>query len=302
MSTNAIIPISSLDISKVTIGDIRTNAKGGKSIPIRYGGQNLQMRFPKYVYPMGVNVKEKDGNISYTLSTTLKGCDPFGEARAPAESGELGNLYNFILDLQELLIKTAAANSTKWFGKKHDVNVLGALMKKSISPSVEKQNGEWVPSGKYPPSLRLKVPVYNGEVNMNACDQNGKAMEVTIDNIQDKIPKRSEISLTVSPSIYVSGNGFGITWRIGNVRVCPPQRLTAADVFADEIEQTEEEDIQDEEIPTSLPPRVETNIPIPTFEEEQQERPETPPQAPTILTPPPAPAKGNRRRAAVPAV
>lgn len=295
MATNAIIPISNLDISKVTLGDIRTNKAGGKTVPIKYNGQNLQFRVPKMTYYGGANVKEKDGNTTYSLSVTLKGCDPYGKERAPAEAGEIGNLYNFVNDLQALLVNTAAAKTTQWFGKKLDKAVLEALLKQAISPSVEKINGVWEPSGKYPPSLRLKIPVYDGEVSMDVVDQNGKHMEVTVDNITDKIPKRSEISLSVAPSVYISGNGFGITWRVMYARVCPPQRLTAANVFADEIE-------EEESIPTSLPPRDETvDIPTYTEEEHEEERPVTPPPAPA-LTVPPAPAKGNRRRAVPSAV
>lgn len=294
MATNAIIPISNLDISKVTIGEMRPNKKGGKSIPIRYNGQSLQFRIPKMTYFMGVSVKEKDGNISYGLSVNLKGCDPYGVERATAEAGELGTLYNFVNDLQQLVINTAASKTTQWFGKKLDKLVLEANIKPAIRPATEKVNGVWGPTNKYPPSLQLKVPVYDGEVSMDVTDQYGKKVEVTVDNIKDKIPKRSEISVMVAPSIYISGNGFGITWRISYARICPPNRITAADVFADEIMQE-----QDGEIPASLPERDES-VMIPTYEED--EAPTTPPpETPAVLVPPPAPAKGNRRRA-VPAV
>lgn len=296
MATNAIIPISNLDISKVALGDIRTNKKGGKTVPIRYNGQNLQIRVPKAVYFMGVSIKEKDGNTSYTLSLTLKGCDPYGKERASTEAGELGQFYNFINDVQELALNTAASKTTQWFGKKMDKSVLQALMKQSISPSVEKVNGVWEPSGKYPPSLRMKVPVYDGEVSMGVVDQYGKPVEVTVDNIGERIPKLSEVSVTVAPSIYVSGQGFGITWRIMYARVCPPQRLTAANVFADEIE-------EEEQAPPSSSNVNEESVAVPTFEEdeqEQEERPVTPPPVPTPT--PAAPTKSNRRRAVPSAV
>lgn len=300
MSTNAIIPISNLDISKVTIGELRPNKSGGKSVPIRYNGQSLQFRIPKMTYYTGINVKETNGAITYSLSVTLKGCDPYAKERAPASAGELGNLYNFVNDLQELVLNTAAAKSSQWFGKKIDKESLKTVsMKQSINPSADKVAGEWIPNGKYPPSLRLKVPVYNGEVSMDTADQYGKTVELTVDNIKEKIPKRSEISLMVAPSIYISGNGFGITWRISYARICPPNKLTAADVFADEIEQEQDQD-DGYDIPTNIPERLES-VPVPTFNE-QEDQPNTPPaETPVILTPPPAPAKGNRRRA-VPAV
>jgi hypothetical protein len=167
-------------------------------------------------------------------------------------------------------------------------------MKQSISPSVEKVNGEWVPTGKYPPSLRMKVPVYDGRVAMDVVDSTGKAVDVTVENIQEIFPKRVEASVVVTPSVYVSGQGFGVTWRVSFARVSPPQRLTAAQVFADELE---EDDGGVAEAPApaptpagngEAPPAL--NLHIPTAEELEEDS--IAPAAP----PAPAAAPKNRRR------
>lgn len=164
-------------------------------------------------------------------------------------------------------------------------------MKQFISPSVEKVNGEWVPSGKYPPSLKMKVPVYDGRVAMDVTDSQGKPVELTTSNIQNVFPKRVDASVVVSPSIYVSGQGFGVTWRVSYAKVSPPQRTTAADIFRDEIEQ---------EVNTS------TAMPIQQQYQEYQEDGEVEQEeisvpfveTPSAPAPVPAPAK-NRRRTAV---
>ena len=294
MATNAIVSVSNLDISKVTFGEIRQNKAGGKTVPIKYNGQSLMIRLPKVAYPMGVAVRESENGTNYTLMATLKGCDPFVKERAAAESGELGSLYNFLLDITTRLLDTATSNSSKWFGKARSRDVLQDVMKQSISPSVEKVNGEWVPTGKYPPSLRMKVPVYDGRVAMDVVDSTGKAVDVTVDNIQEIFPKRVEASVVVTPSVYVSGQGFGVTWRVSFARVSPPQRLTAAQVFADELE---EDDGGVTEVPApaptpagngEAPPAL--NLHIPTAEELEEDS--IAPSAP----PAPAPVSKNRRR------
>ena len=88
-----------------------------------------------------------------------------------------------------------------------------------------------------------------------------------LENISTIFPKRVEASVVVTPSVYVSGQGFGVTWRITHARVAPPQRLTAAQVFADEIEEEtsapavsaaaafEEEEIAPAEAPAPEPVR-----------------------------------------------
>jgi hypothetical protein len=288
MATIAIIPSSNLDISKVSFGDIRLNKAGGKSVPIKYNGQPLQIRLEKTTYPMGVNVKETENGTSYTMSLTLKGCDPYAKDRAGPEVGSIGTLYNFLQDLQLKVLDSAEQNSVKWFGKSRSRSVLEDTMKQFISPSVEKVNGEWVASGKYPPSLKMKVPVYDGRVAMDVTDSFGKPVEVTPDNIGHAFPKRVEASVVVSPGIYVSGQGFGVTWRVSYAKVSPPQRTTAADIFRDEIEQ---------EVKTTTAAPIQQQYDDVEQEEEEISVPmmEETPTAP----PPPAPVKNNRRRAAV---
>ena len=287
MATIAIVSSSNLDINKVSFGDIRLNKAGGKSVPIKYNGQPLQIRLDKASYPMGVNVKETDNGIAYTMSLTLKGCDPYAKERAGAEVGSIGNLYNFLQDLQKKILDSAETNSVKWFGKTRSRSVLEDTMKQFISPSVEKVNGEWVPSGKYPPSLKMKVPVYDGRVAMDVTDSQGRPVEVTTDNITQVFPKRVEASVVVSPGIYVSGQGFGVTWRVSYAKVSPPQRTTAADIFRDEIEQ--------EVTGVSVPVQQQVEE---THEEEMEQEEISVPvvEAPA---PAPAPAQKNRRRVAV---
>jgi hypothetical protein len=287
MSVSAIVSVSTLDINKVSFGDIRMNKAGGKTVPIKYNGQNLQIRIPKMVYPMGIAIRETDNGSTYQMLATLKGCDPFARDRAGAETGELGTLYNFLLDFQDKLLESATTSSGKWFGKSRTRDVLAALMKPSISPSVEKVNGEWVPSGKYPPSFRMKVPVYDGTVSMDVTDQSGKQLQVDTENIGSVFPKRVEASLVVAPSVYVSGQGFGVTWRITYARVSPPQRLTAAQVFADEIEEE-----------TRAPPAGESAVQQETDQHELEQEVEVP-VAPAPAPAPAAAAKpANRRRVA----
>jgi hypothetical protein len=139
----------------------------------------------------------------------------------------------------------------------------------------------------------MKVPVYDGRVAMDVVDSTGKAVDVNIENIQEIFPKRVEASVVVTPSVYVSGQGFGVTWRVSFARVSPPQRLTAAQVFADELEEDEGETA---EAPApspfaaagDAPPAV--SIQIPTTEELEED------SAPAAAPPAPAAAPKNRRR------
>jgi hypothetical protein len=162
-------------------------------------------------------------------------------------------------------------------------------MKALVSPSVEKQGAEWVPNGKYPPSFRMKVPVYDGKVNMDAVDMANRPIVLSTDNLETVFPKRMEARFIVSPSIYVSGQGFGVTWRISYAQVSAQQRVTAAQLF-----DAEEEDVgEEEEVKSNLAERLEE-----VAEEESKFVPASP-SAPPVAeakAAPPAPAKASKRR------
>ena len=297
MSVNAIVNASNLDISKVSFGDIRVSKNNGsKSVPIKYNGQNFQMRIPKIQYPMGVSIKETENGTNYTMLASLRGCDSYAKERAPAEAGEIGQMYNFLKDLEEKVIKTAVERSKSWFGRDRKEDVLRDSMKSLVSPSVEKQGAEWVPNGKYPPSFRMKVPVYPNDkgqltVSMDAVDMANRPIPLTPENLEQAFPKRMEARFIVSPSIYVSGQGFGVTWRISYAQVSAQQRVTAAQMF-------EPEETPDDEKPSAA-------VEIPTAsgedeEEQEQEEIRESASAPPVVTPAPAPAKQARRRVAQP--
>ena len=289
MSASAIVSSETLDITRVTIGEIRANKAGGKTVPIRYNGQNFQVRIPRIFYPAGVVTRTDDqGKNSYSLLASLKGCDTFVKQRATPDLGEIGQLYNFMLDLQEKIIQHAITNSGKWFGKSKSEAVLRETMKPILNPSVEKVNGEWVPSGKYPPSLRMKISFWDGQVSLDAMDPNGESIAVTLDNIEQVFAKRMEGRMVIAPSIYVTGTGFGVTWRVVMAKIFPPTRMSAKAAFAD-IKEPEDDNAHEEELDEDT-----VNVPV------AEARPPTPEEQPRYSAAAAAPAKTpGRKRAAV---
>ena len=296
MATTAIIPSENLDISRVSIGDIRPNKAGGKTVPIKYNGQALQVRIPRIYYPAGVVVREDDsGKKSYSLLASLKGCDSYAKDRS-SDGSDVGGFYNFLLDFQEKVIQHAMGNSGKWFGKAKSEAVLRETMKPVLTPSVEKVNGEWVPNGKYPPSLRMKISIWDGQVGMDAVDEKGNTLVLTEDNLEQVFAKRIEGRMVIAPSIYVTGTGFGVTWRVVLAKVFPPSRVGAKAAFAD----IQEPDAEPEDRPARLEMPVADAFPAEDEEETQEEvkpRAQTPPAAPAPAVAPAAPKKQRKAQA-----
>lgn len=243
MSTSAIIPTRNLDINRISF--VQGTAKTGRipSINIKYDGQNIGLRLPRVSFPFGLSVMDKDGPPSYSLTAPMKGCDPYGKERAP-ESDDIGKFYNFLTDLQEKIIKEAVENSVKWFGKKRSVELIRESMKPIMRMHMTDQDGERVPSGKYPPNITLKIPVYDNRVNVDIVDSRGNPIYVTPTSLAGTFGKGVEANVAVSASIYVmSGGGFGVTWRVTHAQVFQQARMTAASVFSDSITNDEDADL-----------------------------------------------------------
>jgi hypothetical protein len=264
MASNiTILSPNKIDMSKMNF--VIGQAKAGRNPPInmKHESQNFQIRLPaKVQIPSGVWVREdpQNGSKSYTLSVPLKGCDPFGRERS-TDGSETGAIYNFLLDLEDAVVQQAFENSTKWFGKKRSMEGIRESFAKIVSMSSDMVNGERVPNGKYPPSFRVKIPVYDGSVKSDIADGNGNPIYATPDSIVSVFPKGISASLVISGTIYtISGGSFGVTWKLTFARVYPQSKLTAKDVFKDEVAD-EEDQVEDDLVEQDAPAQVEPQAP-----------------------------------------
>ena len=299
MATTAIIPSENLDITRVLIGEIRSNKAGGKTVPIKYNNQALQVRIPRIYYPAGLitRVDDKTGQSNYSMLASLKGCDPYAKERS-TDGSEIGQFYNFLLDLSEKIVQHAISNSGKWFGKSKSEAVLRETMKAILTPSVDKVNGEYVSNGKYPPSLRMKISIWDGQVGMDAVDASGAAIELSEDNLAQVFAKRVECRMVLTPSIYVTGTGFGVTWRVIHAKVFQPSKVGAKAAFADIKEPDEAVEGGEDAEATEVTETTETEE---VDAEAEPPRAATPPAQIQVQTPAPvaAPKKGGRKAQAV---
>lgn len=283
---NGPIHSNSININDVTFQVGQGKAGRNPPISIRYNGNSLLIRLPRVGYPGGCLVREGDtGMKTYTLIGSLKGCDPYSKERS-AGADDIGKLYNLLSDLDEHIIKAAVENSSKWFGKKRSEEAIRDAFKPILSVSTDKVDGEYVPNGKYPPSFRVKVPVYDNRVTTEIVDASRIPVTyVTPESLTSIFPKGVEANLVVSGSIYViAGGGFGVTWRLTVAQVFPQVRRTAAQMFDDE---------------SDAPPTVvedEENAPTQTQVQNDEDSEYGGGQADVVSAPAPAPASAVRSR------
>jgi Family of unknown function (DUF5871) len=279
MSTIRPISIRSIDVNRVTFSVGPSKAGRNPSINFKYNDNSLQVLVPRIGFPGGVLIRDSDsGNTSYTLIGSLKGCDTYAKEHASESVGDIGKFYNFLIDLDERIISAAVENSPRWFGKKRSEEAIRDSYKRIVSVSTDKVDREYIPNGKYPPSFRVKVPVYDNKVATEVVDSSRNPVYVTPTSLVSVFPKGVEVNMVISGSIYIiAGGSFGVTWRLNSAQVFPRARVTARDIFADE------DDAPDSESPTQEAPLLQDSQAVPaesTETGETQDEPAPPPAAP----------------------
>jgi hypothetical protein len=184
---------------------------------------------------------------------TLAGCDNYAKDRAP-DGTDPQKFYNFLVDLEERIITAAVENSVKWFGKKRSEEGIREGFNRIIGTSKDNVDGEWVPNGKYPPSFKAKIPVYDNRVSIEIVDGKRNPLYATPESLTSIFTKGVDANLVVSGSIYViAGGGFGVTWRLQTAQVFARERVTAREIFtAEEEDEEEETPVAAEETPVAV--------------------------------------------------
>jgi hypothetical protein len=252
-----VINVTKISASDIQFSEPRKNKNGGGSISFKFKGQACDFRIPQVTFPGGLQVKEnpnKDGSstTSYTISASLNGGDPYGQTTS-TDPSETAKLYNFMHALQERVVAEAVEKSVSWFGKKRSEDSLRDSFNKFISLSVDKTPEGWIPNGKYPPSLRLKVPVYDGKVAMDLIDSEDNDVLLTPDTLADVFTKGTSAKFVLQGSIYMVGQSFGVTWKPKHGQVFQRKRQTARDFFKadkedEEVEVEAEEETKEETV------------------------------------------------------
>jgi hypothetical protein len=289
MASNVSVTARNFNPSKVSFA--LGIAKTGRTPPInmKYGDEKsfFQILFPQAPVRLVTLKDQKTGKISYSLGYSFAGCDNYGRERSD-DNSDIGKLYNSLLDLEEMVVKAAVENSAKWFGKKRSEEGIRESFKKIVRISHDKIDGEQVPNGKYPPSLLIKIPVYDDKVSIDKegiVDHRGNPVYVTPDTLQTVFSNNVQAKLAVICSTYtMAGGGLGVTWKLRAAQLFPSSRVRAVDLFG-----TEEE---------TDAPQTESQAAEPEKEEEvAQDGYESPTPAPPPVVAPSAPARKKRAAA-----
>lgn len=272
--------------TSVNLGNPKVNASGGKNIPMfnKHARSILKFSSPKML-SWGVNENDFDGNGKKSYDMSLQFPSP--EYATADTTAFLENIKR----LQDYVLQEAEANAKKWFGKPHTKDVINALFAPLLRYPKNKETEEL--DYTKAPSLRLKIPFWDGKFNVEMYDVNGTLLFPKEGaNICSVLPKGSEVTTLIQAGgVWFAGGKFGVTFRPVQIVVKPKPQLQTGVCHLLEASESRPSDTRPME---SLP---ESTTAVDSDEDPEQEytAPATPPATEGETTAPPPPVKGRKK-------
>ena len=213
---------------------------------------------------------ESDGRFTMTLNF------PNNDYVTP----ETNALLEKMLAFENAILDKAVENSEQWFGKKSSREICEHTFFSSIKYRKIKDSNSF--DYDKPPSLRVRVPCYDGKWGISLFDSDKNPLYPPEDPNSQKTPpdlveKMSNIACAIQcGGVWFGGKGWGVTWRLNQAIVQKKKKydfdndVCIIDISSTDKQKldnpvtTEEEvetdstqvDDSDEEVPVKVEPEV----------------------------------------------
>ncbi len=209
------------DLSNFVYTKPKVNSVGGKSIGIlnKKSNKSVFVSTP-LMLTWGINeyVDEQSGKRTYDMSLQF----PNEEYNTPEIKKFLDNMIAF----ENKIKADAITNSKEWMNKaKMTTDVVDALFT-PILKYPKDPSGD--PDTSRPPSLRVKIPFWEGEWKCELYDMEQKQLFPSSSGVTpiDLITKASNTATVIQcGGIWFANGKFGVTWKLLQAVVKPKQNL-----------------------------------------------------------------------------
>ena len=200
---------------------------GASQLYLNYGPDRdpIIIQTPAFTLPFNMSSFDtgKDGYIKYSIEASFRGME---------EYPSLKQFYNKFQELDNKFIDDGVANSLKWFKKKkltREIIEEGTMYNRLIKPSIDKMTGE--PDGKYPPTIRFKLPNRNDQFMFRTYDFSKNPLETPL---KDLLVKGAKVRLLVQcTGLWIASGRYGVGFKVVQLRVKAPPRLMSYSFLSD---------------------------------------------------------------------
>jgi len=225
----------------------KVNERGGKSISIisKQTNRSLHISTPMMM-TWGIadfigDNGESDGKFSISLNF------PNDEYKKPATDKFLQQLKDF----ENYILDAAVTNSELWWGEEMSREVCKHTFFPFLKYSKNKDTKK-IDLSK-PPSIRAKVPFYDGKWNVELYDTKENLI-FPCDNQNltpvDFVPKLSQVACVLQcGGIWIGGKGWGLTWKLIQSVVKPREVVSVYGKCHIQLSSEDRDTIDNQKIP-----------------------------------------------------
>ena len=222
MASQIVIPSEFSVNDSIIYTKPKVNNSGGKSVGIinSQSKKSLLVQTP-LLMNWGVNVYDNPTGKSYDISLQFPRDEFMNENSR--------SLLSMLCEFENKIKNDAKTNSREWFGKQNmSAEVLDALWSPMLKYPKDQATGE--PDKTRSPTLKIKLPVWEGEYKFELYDINDKQLIPSEEDEQrppeDYIKKGSNIACIIQcGGIWFANGKFGVTWKLYQGKVKPIENL-----------------------------------------------------------------------------
>lgn len=224
MAHELITSFDDFTVSSMSYGAPRTNARGGKSIKVMDSNKNTLILSTPLILTWGVNkmVDDDTGRVSYNMALQFPSESYSNEATS--------EFFEKMKQFESKILDDSVKNSKEWFGKaKMSREVAEALFTPILKYPKDKATGE--PDYSRAPSLRIKIPYWEGKFNTELYDTDHQVLfnsetDMTNKSFETFIPKASHVVAAIQCNgLWFAAGKFGVTWQLTQAIVRRPVRV-----------------------------------------------------------------------------
>jgi hypothetical protein len=224
--TSAVILPKDIQISKLKYSDVKSLANGSKTVYINYGSDKLTLQTPLMHLPYGIgdwNDKsviadkksgKKDSILDGGDDDKIKKYDLSVSFAGMAENPKLKSLHDQMLEIEKKIKQDAYDNRLAWLRDDYDgiKNITDKLFNPIIKLDKDKETGKVV--GKYPPTMKLKLPYDNNTNEFTFDCHDMDKNELDFKAIMTKLKGGKAQMIIQLTGLWFAGGRYGCTWKV----------------------------------------------------------------------------------------
>jgi hypothetical protein len=236
-----------VDVSKLKYSEIRTLASGSKSIYVNYGAQKLRIQTPVMYMPYGIGEGYEDKSKPELKKNTEKKYDLTISFKGHDENIKIQTFLDKMREIEAEIIDKAFENREPWFKDDYDGNkaFVARLFSLMIKTDKDPKTGKVV--GKYPPTMRVKIPYDNATDKFNFDTFDMENNEIDFHNILTKLKGGKTQLIIELTGIWLAGGKYGCTWKVVSGKFQLSQNNRPKFIEDSDTEKVNDEEEEEEE-------------------------------------------------------